>query len=60
MSLIMSIMISCSAVMVGGALLQLFCIANWTGPPLTAIEPITDEGWQQLCLEDLSIAGEVR
>lgn len=43
----------------GGALLQLFCIANWTGPPLTAIEPITNEDWQQLCLEDLSIAGEV-
>ena len=49
----------CSAVMVGGALLQLFCIANWTGPPLTPIEPITDKNWQQICLEDLSIAGEV-
>lgn len=50
----------CSAVKVGGALLQLFCIANWTGPPLTPIEPITDEDWQQMCLDDLSIAGEVR
>lgn len=46
--------------MVGGALLQLFCMANWTGPPLAAIEPITSEDWQQVCLEDLSIAGEVR
>lgn len=46
------------AVMVGGALLQLFCTANWTGPPLTAIEPITNEDWQQVCLQDLSIGGE--
>ena len=45
--------------LVGGALLQLFCAANWTGPPLIAIEPITNEKWQQVCLEDLSIAGEV-
>ena len=45
--------------MVGGALLQLFCTANWTGPPLTAIESLTNEDWQQLCLEELSIGGEV-
>ena len=46
-------------VAVGGALLQIFCAANWTGPPLIAIEPITNEKWQQLCLEELSINGEV-
>jgi len=45
--------------MVGGALLQLFCIANWTGPPHVSIEPITNEEWQEVCVEDLSIAGEV-
>ena len=45
--------------MVGGALLQLFCTANWTGPPLNEIQPITDEIWQETCLEELSIGGEV-
>ncbi|XP_065914179.1 tetratricopeptide repeat protein 27-like isoform X2 [Dysidea avara] len=45
-------------VMVAGALVELFCRANWTGPPLPPLQPITDKQWQQVCLEEMSIAGE--
>ena len=39
--------------------MELFCRANWTGPPLPLLQPITDKQWQPACLEEMSIAGEV-
>ena len=56
---VISLWVCPSVVMVAGALVELFCRANWTGPPLPPLQPITDKQWQQVCLEEMSIAGEV-